>query len=161
MDDALPRGENIQPPGFGYQTVTAKDANGNDAYTRKDNDKLEKRAEIDPEAAAWIVRGAEMIAYEGKSPIEVARFFKKNTVGGRKTWADENVRRLYRRERLVGIEVLRKSWQIGDRRTGETGAEKINPENWLRRESPHLRILTDELADAVKRRLDRGASCFG
>jgi hypothetical protein len=61
----------------------------------------------------------------------------------------------------VGIEVFRKSRQIRDRRTGKIRTEKIKPENWLRRESPHLRILTDELADAVKRRLDRGASSFG
>jgi hypothetical protein len=94
--------------------VTVKDTNGNDVYTRKDRDKLEKRAEIDPEAAAWIVRGGEMIALEGKSPIEVARFFNENNVGNRGTWADENVRKLYRRERLVGIEVFRKSRQIRD-----------------------------------------------
>jgi hypothetical protein len=90
-----------------------------------------------------------MIAYEGKGPIEVARFFNENNVGGRKTWADENVRKLYSRERLVGIEVFRKTRQIRDRRTGKIRTEKIKPENWLRRESPHLRILTDELADAV------------
>jgi hypothetical protein len=95
----------------------------------------------------------------------VVRFFNENNVGNRKTWADENVRKLYRRERLVGIEVFRKSRQIRDRRTGKIRTEKIKPENWLRRESPHLRILTDELtdelADAVKRRLDRGTSSFG
>jgi hypothetical protein len=102
-----------------------------------------------------------MIAYEGKSPIEVARFFNENNVGSRKMWADENVRKLYHRERLLGIEVFRKTRQIRDRRTGKIRTEKINRENWLRRESPHLRILTDELADAVKRRLDRGASSFG
>jgi len=161
MDDAFRRGENIQPPGFGYRMVTVKDAAGNDVYTQKDKDKLEKRAEIDPEAAAWIVRGAEMIAYEGKSPIEVARHFNEHNVGDRKTWADENVRKLYRRERLVGIEVFRKTRQVRDRRTGKIRTEKIKPENWLRRESPHLRILTDELAEAVKGRLDRAAASFG
>jgi site-specific DNA recombinase len=107
------------------------------------------------------LRGAEMIAYEGKSPIEVARFFNENSVGNRKTWADEKVRKLYRCERLVGIEVFRKSRQIRDRRTGKIRTEKIKPENWLRRESPHLRILIDELADAVKRRLNRAAASFG
>ena len=141
--------------------VTVKDAAGNDVYTQKDKDKLEKRAEIDPEAAAWIVRGGEMIAYEGKSPIEVARLFNEQNVGDRKTWADENVRKLYRRERLVGIEVFRKTRQVRDRRTGKIRTEKIKPKNWLRRESPHLRILSDELAEAVKRRLDRAAASFG
>lgn len=159
MDDAFRRGENINPPGFGYRMVPVKDANGNDVFNHKAQ--LEKRAEIDPEAAAWIVRGAEMIAHEGKSPVDVARFFNENNVGGRKTWADENVRKLYRRERLVGMEVFRKSRQVRDRRTGKIRTEKIKPEHWLRRESPHLRILTDELAVAVKQRLDRGTASFG
>jgi len=137
MDDAFRRGENIQPPGFGYRMVTVKDVAGNDVYTQKDKDKLEKRADIDPEAAAWIVRGAEMIAYEGKSPIEVARHFNEHNVGDRKTWADENVRKLYRRERLVGIEVFRKTRQVRDRRTGKIRTEKIKPEHWLRRDTAH------------------------
>jgi hypothetical protein len=44
---------------------------------------IEKRAEVEPEAAAWIVRGAELIARGGKSPIDVARLFNEHKVGGR------------------------------------------------------------------------------
>jgi len=73
MDDAFRRGDNIQPPGVGYRLVEVKDPSGNLVITHKGS--IEKRAKIDPEAAAWIVRGAEMIAREGMSPIELARLF--------------------------------------------------------------------------------------
>ena len=56
MDDAFRRGDNIQPPGVGYRLVEVKDPSGNLVITHKGT--IEKRAEIDPEAAAWIVRGA-------------------------------------------------------------------------------------------------------
>jgi len=80
MDDAFRRGDNIQPPGVGYRLVDVKDADGNLVITHKGT--IEKRAEIEPEAAAWIVRRAEMIAREGKSPIEIARLFNEQKVGG-------------------------------------------------------------------------------
>ena len=68
MDDAFRRGDNIQPPGVGYRMVAVTNPDGPVVVNHED--KVEKRAEIDPEAAAWIVRGAEMIAHEGKSPVE-------------------------------------------------------------------------------------------
>jgi site-specific DNA recombinase len=63
MDDAFRRGDNIQPPGVGYRLVDLKDATGNLVITHKNT--IEKVVEIDPEAAEWTRRGAEMIAYEG------------------------------------------------------------------------------------------------
>ena len=60
MDDAFRRGDNIQPPGVGYRMVTVTNADGSPVITHKGT--VEKRAEVDPEAAAWIVRGAESIA---------------------------------------------------------------------------------------------------
>ena len=110
MDDAFRRGDNIQPPGVGYRLVDVKDASGNLVITHKGT--IEKRAEIDPEAAAWIVRGAEMIAHEAKSPIELARLFNEQKVGGRQTWSDNMIRKLYSRERLVGREVFRTTRQL-------------------------------------------------
>jgi site-specific DNA recombinase len=73
MDDAFRRGDNISPPGVGYRLVDLKDDNGNFVITHKNT--IEKVVEIDPEAADWTRRGAEMIAYEGKSAIDVARLF--------------------------------------------------------------------------------------
>jgi len=159
MDDAFRRGDNIQPPGVGYRLVDVKDASGNLVITHKGT--IEKRAEIDPEAAAWIVRGAEMIAHEGKSPIELARLFNEQKVGGRQTWSDSMIRKMYSRERLVGREVFRTTRQEKNRTTGKVRYVKLPQDQWLVRESPHLRILPDELADAARAKLNLAAQSFG
>jgi DNA invertase Pin-like site-specific DNA recombinase len=159
MDDAFRRGDNIQPPGVGYRMVTVTNPDGSPVITHKGT--IEKRAEIDPEAAAWIVRGAEMIAREGKSPIELARLFNEHKIGGRQTWSDNMIRKLYSRERLVGREVFRTTRQEKNRATGKVRSVKLPQDQWLVRESPHLRILSDELADAARAKLNLAAQSFG
>jgi hypothetical protein len=76
MDDAFRPGDNIQPPGVGYRFVDLKEANGNLVTTHKNT--IEKVVEIDPEAADWSRRGAEMIACEGKNAVDVARLFNEH-----------------------------------------------------------------------------------
>jgi site-specific DNA recombinase len=159
MDDAFRRGDNISPPGVGYRLVDAKDANGNLVITHKGT--IEKIVEIDPEAAEWTRRGAEMIAYEGKSAIDVARLFNEHKVGGKQTWSDSRVRQHYGREKLVGKDVLHKTKQVIDRQTGKKKIVKLPTSEWIWRDVPHLRILPDELADAVNRKLGLGAESFG
>ena len=78
MDDAFRRGDNIQPPGVGYRLVDLKDAHGNLVFTHKNT--IEKVVEIDPDAADWIRRGAEMFAYEGKSAIDDRQTGKKKVI---------------------------------------------------------------------------------
>ena len=159
MDDAFRRGDNISPPGVGYRLVEVKDANGNLVITHKNT--IEKAVEIDPEAAEWTQRGAEMIAYEGRSAIDVARLFNEHKVGGKQTWSDCRVRQHYGREKLVGKDVFHKTKQVTDRRTGKKKVIQLPESEWIWRDVPHLRILSDELAEAVKQKLGRGAESFG
>jgi DNA invertase Pin-like site-specific DNA recombinase len=125
MDDAFRRGDNIQPPGVGYRMVAVTNPDGSPMITHKGT--IEKRAEVDPETAAWIVRGAELIARDGKSPIDVARLFNEHKVGGRQTWSDNMVRKLYSRERLIGREVFRTTRQEKNRQTGKV---RSFPTSW-------------------------------
>jgi DNA invertase Pin-like site-specific DNA recombinase len=159
MDDAFRRGDNIQPPGVGYRLVDLKDANGNLVITRKNT--IEKVVEIDPEAAEWTRRGAEMIAYEGKSAIDVARLFNEHKVGGKQTWSDSRVRQHYARPRLAGKDILHMTQQVSNRNTGKKRTVRLPEKDWLHRDVPHLRILSDELANAVLEKLGRGAESFG
>jgi len=159
QDDAFRRGENLAPPGVGYRLVEVRDAEGNLVITHKNT--IEKAVEIDLEAAEWTRRGARMIAYEGKSAIDVARIFNEHKVGGKQTWSDGRVRKHYARERLVGKEAFHKTKQVTDRQTGKKRIVTIPEKDWLWRDVPHLRILTDELADAVKLKLGLGAESFG
>jgi DNA invertase Pin-like site-specific DNA recombinase len=159
MDDAFRRGDNIQPPGVGYRLVEVKDANGNLVITHKNT--IEKAVEIDPEAAEWTRRGAELIAYEGKSAIDIARLFNEHKVGGKQTWSDGRVRQHYGREKLVGKDVLHKTRQVLDRQTGKKKVIQLPESEWMWRDVPHLRILSDELAQAVHSKLSLGAESFG
>ncbi len=159
MGDAFEQGRLVQPPGFGYRLVPFVDAEGNPVKTRKGTDA--KRAEVDPEQAAWIIRGAEMIAYEGKSPIEVAKLFNAEKASGKATWTDGRVRKLFYRERLVGKEVFRKTKQLRNRETGHVDVIERDLEERMERDMPHLRILTEELAAAVWAKLGEGARRFG
>jgi hypothetical protein len=102
-----------------------------------------------------------MIAYEGKSALDVARLFNEHKVGGKATWSDGRIRKHYARERLVGKEVLRKTKQVIDKQTGKVKVIKRPETEWLTRDVPHLRILSDELAEAVKQKLGLGAESFG
>jgi len=159
MDDAFRRGDNIQPPGVGYRLVEVKDAAGNLVITHKGT--IEKAVEIEPDAADWTRRGAEMIAYEGKSASDVARIFNEHQVGGQQTWTDGRVRQHYRREKLVGKDVFHKTRQVTDRETGKKKVIHLPEKDWIVRDVPHLRILTDELAEAVKRKLGLASESFG
>ena len=144
---------------MGYRLVDLKDAHGNLVITHKNT--IEKVVEIDPEAADWTRRGAEMIAYEGKSAVDVARLFNEHTVGGKQTWSDSRVRQHYGREKLIGKDVFRKTKQVTDRQTGKKKVIHLPTSEWIWRDVPHLRILSDELAEAVKRKLGLGAESFG
>ena len=159
QDDAFRRGENLAPPGVGYRLVEVRDSEGNLVITHKNT--IEKVVEIDPDAAEWTRRGAQVIAYEAKSAIDVARIFNEHKVGGKQTWSDGRVRKHYARERLIGKEAFHKTKQVTDRQTGKKRIVAIPEKDWLWRDVPHLRILTDELADAVKLKLGLGAESFG
>lgn len=71
------------------------------------------------------------------------------------------VRKLYSRERLIGREVFRTTRQEKNRQTGKVRYVKLPQDQWLVRESPHLRILSDELAQAVRDKLHLAAQSFG
>lgn len=156
---AFNRGEIVQHPGFGYRLVDVLTPEGKPELTRKNT--IKKRVEVDPEAAEWIVRGAEMIVRDNRSPGAVAVVFNDNNVGGARTWSSNRIRKLYARERLVGVEVFRRTKQVRDRDTGHVDVVQKDRAEWMTRECPELRILTDELAEAVKAKLNLGSMRFG
>ncbi len=144
--DAFKRGEIVQHPGFGYRLVDVLTTEGKPELTRKNT--IKKRVEVDPEAAEWIVRGAEMIVRDNRSPGAVAVVFNDNNVGGARTWSSNRIRKLYARERLVGVEVFRRTKQVRDRDTGHVDVVQKDRAEWMTRECAEMRILSDELAEA-------------
>jgi hypothetical protein len=61
----------------------------------------------------------------------------------------------------VGKDVFHKTKQVLDRQTGKKKVVHLPEKDWIIRDVPHLRILPDDLADAVKQKLGLGAGSFG
>jgi hypothetical protein len=72
-------------------------------------------------------------------------------VSGKQTWSDCRVRQHYGCEKLVGKDVLHKTRQVVDRQTGKKKVIQVPATEWIWRDVPHLRILSDELARAGDR----------
>jgi hypothetical protein len=72
-------------------------------------------------------------------------------VGGKQTWSNFRVRQHYGREKLVGKDVLHKTRQVVDRQTGKKKVIQVPATEWIWRDVPHLRTLSDELAQAGDR----------
>src|SRR5262249_30254789 len=77
---------------------------------------------------------------------------------GTGSWAPTAVREIIRRELYVGAIVWNRSQKI--RRRGTKGQRKRPESEWLRREAPELRIVSEDLWRAVERRRERAASSF-
>ena len=71
------------------------------------------------------------------------------------------MRQHYGREKLYGKDVLHKTKQVVDQQTGKKKVVQLPESEWIWRDVPHLQILSDELAQAVHRKLSLGAESFG
>src|SRR5262245_38512382 len=77
---------------------------------------------------------------------------------GTGSWAPTAVREIIRRELYAGVIVWNRSQKITRR---GTKAQRRRPEaEWMRRETPELRIVSPALWEAVARRRERAASMF-
>lgn len=136
--------------GYGYRMIRRLDSEG---------ELVRGEREIDP-AQALIVNRVFREFAAGKSPRAIARDLNVDGIPGPsgKAWRDTSIRGEARRgtgllnnELYVGIRVWNHRHTVKDPSTGKT-VTRLNPESeWVRREVPHLRIVTDELWQAAKR----------
>lgn len=136
--------------GYGYRMIRRLSSEG---------ELVRGEREIDQAQALVINRVFREFA-AGKSPRAIARYLNADGVPGPsgKAWRDTSIRGDVRRgtgilnnELYVGVRVWNHRHAVKDPSTGRT-VTRLNPESeWVRSEVPHLRIVTDELWQAVKR----------
>ncbi|MGK6317946.1 recombinase family protein [Sphingomonas sp. DT-204] len=124
--------------------------------------------EID-QAEALIVNRIFREFAAGKSPRAIARDLNADGIAGPsgKAWRDTTIRGDARRgigilnnELYIGVRVWNHKHSVKDPRTGRT-VSRANPESeWVRAEVPHLRIVSDNLWQAVKQRQDELAEQY-
>src|SRR5207249_3816494 len=114
------------------------------------------------EAEAAVVRQIFTLYAEGDGLTRIAKRLNRDGVSapraGTGSWAPTAVREIIRRELYAGVVVWNRSQKITRR---GTKAQRQRPEaEWLRREAPELRIVSEGLWRAVERRRERAASSF-
>lgn len=145
--------------GYGYRMIRRLDSEG---------ELVRGEREID-QAQALIVNRVFREFAAGKSPRAIARDLNADGIPGPsgKAWRDTSIRGEARRgtgilnnELYVGVRVWNHRHTVKDPSTGKT-VTRLNPQSeWVRSEVPHLRIVSDELWQAVKREQQRLAERY-
>ena len=139
--------------GYGYRMVRRLSSEG---------ELVRGEREVDPAQALIVERIFREFA-AGKSPIAIARDLNAEGIAGPsgKPWRDTSIRGNARRglgilnnELYVGVRVWNHKHKVKDPATGKD-VTRLNPESeWIRKEVPDLRIITDDLWEAAKRQQD-------
>ena len=145
---------------YGYDVVKKFDANG---------EPLRGDREIVPEEALVIQRIFRAFA-AGQSPKAIAVELNKDGIPGPlgRAWGDTSIRGhitrgtgILNNELYTGVLVWNRQRFVKDPTTGKR-VSRANPESqWVRTEVPHLRIVDDELWQAVRARQQEISAVFG
>ncbi|AMG73879.1 MULTISPECIES: recombinase family protein [Sphingopyxis] len=143
------RGFSAGAVGYGYRMVRRLNSEG---------ELVRGEREIDLAQASIVERIFREFA-AGKSPIAIARDLNADGIAGPsgKPWRDTSIRGTPRRglgilnnELYVGVRVWNHKHYVKDPTTGKD-VTRLNPESeWVRKAAPELRIVSNELWDAVK-----------
>ncbi|PYE85227.1 recombinase family protein [Phyllobacterium leguminum] len=145
---------------YGYRVLKKLDANG---------EPIRGDREIIPEEAETIRRIFHEFA-SGKSPKAIAVDLNRDGIPGPlgRAWGDTSIRGhvsrgtgIINNELYAGVLVWNRLRFVKDPSTGKR-VSRLNPESaWIRAEVPHLRIVDDELRNAVRARQKQIAAIFG
>lgn len=144
------KGFSAGPNAYGYRIVRRLNSEG---------ELVRGEREIDPAQALIVERIFREFA-AGKSPRAIARDLNAEGIPGPKgsAWRDTGIRGDVRRgtgiinnELYVGVRVWNHKHYVKNPGTGKS-VTRLNPESeWIRKAVPDLRIVSDDLWDAVKR----------
>ncbi len=158
MRDAFGKGKNIRPPALGYKLVPKLDADGKPELNS--NGRIVKEKVIDETTAPFVEEAFLLFVEKNWSPLKLARRFNDLLVKGKKCWEPRVIVQLLNRTTYMGIEVDNKSSKKVDPMTGAVTVIDLPPEEWQRREVPHLRIVSDELFEKAQQRLKVCSEAF-
>ena len=128
---------------FGYRSIPIEDATRTDSYGRPQS--LGVKLEVHPQQAA-IVR----------------RIFSPAPHSGRRnpSWAPSAISVKLHNERYRGTAVWNRTRKVRDPRTGRRVQRLRQRAEWTVVDAPHPRIVSDEIWQAVKNRLESGNATF-
>jgi len=150
MEDAFCQGQNLGLPPLGFKTVPKLDELGHPVINKYK--KVETEVIIDEEAADIVRRIFHLYVDQKMSGQRISRLLNSELALGKTNWTAATVINLLKNERYIGIYTWRARKGVKNPRTGKRMDVKRPESEHLKRESPHLRIVSDELWNAVQKR---------
>ncbi|MCO6177012.1 recombinase family protein [Ciceribacter sp. RN22] len=145
---------------YGYRVLKKTDANG---------EPLRGDREVVTEEATVIRRIFREFA-SGKSPKAIATDLNREGVAGPlgRQWGDTSIRGhvsrgtgILNNELYAGVLVWNRQRFVKDPSTGKRISRPNPEEEWIRKEVPHLKIVDDDLWNAVRTRQEQISALFG
>lgn len=158
MKGAVERGTSVGRAPFGYKLVPLLDSNGKEQISK--GGRVLKVVAIDPAQRANVELAYKMFTQENNNYEEIRCLFNRLCVGGKNNWWAMDLRTLLRSPTYIGIHIFNKEHDIVDPETGKTTRKTRPSREWIVKKRPELRIVSDELWKAARRRsaLIRSAS---
>ena len=150
MTDCVNRGHHVAAPPLGYRLVHCLDADGRPILGP--NRKLISEVVIDQAAADVVNRIFELYSKSKMSPQAIALVFNKELVLGRSGWNTSGIATLLTHELYIGIRKWKRTRNDVDSQTGKRTTTRRPADEQIANKVPELRIITDELWEAVGRR---------
>jgi DNA invertase Pin-like site-specific DNA recombinase len=150
MTYSVKQGNHVNAPPLGYRLEALLDAFGQPVLGPNRRAKFQRV--IDTEGAAVVKRIFEMYSSSKMSPTAIARQLNDESVLGKTTWNTSGISTLLTHDLYIGISTWKRTRNSIDKKNGQRRTTKRPKGEQLHTEVPHLRIITDELWDAVQKR---------
>ena len=150
MTDSVKQGRHVSAPPLGYCLKPRLDEQGQPVLGP--NRKLISDVVIDPERADVVRRVFELYSKGKQSPKSIARLFNQEAVLGRSDWNTSGVANLLTHELYIGKQIWNKTGNYVDSETGRRTTTRKPVEEWIEVPALDLRIVSDELWEAVRAR---------
>jgi site-specific DNA recombinase len=144
-------GFNAGGPCYGYRNETVRDGNGKEIGVRL----------VIVDEQVEVVRRIFLMYASGLSLDKIVNALRaagipapkpprKNSITG---WSTDGIRCMLRNKKYIGINERGRTTGVIDPETGRYKTKDVPEEEWVRKENPEWRILTDELWNRVQERL--------
>lgn len=150
MTDAFLQGKNVASLPLGYKLIPRLDAAGLPIIRR--SGRCEMDVCIDGEAAEVVRRIFESYARSKKSPARIAQELDAEQALGRSTWGPSSVAAILKNEKYIGRVTWKKTRMVAHPRTGKKAAVPRPQAEHLVQEVPAMRIVSEDLWQAARRR---------
>lgn len=150
MRGAVRRGTSIGKPPLGYMLIPFLDHSGRPCVGGKG--RQIKKWLIDPGTKPYVEMIFRMFGIEHRSLEGIQNALNAAQVGGKASWWANNIKHMLANPIYIGVHVYGRFREHTDPETGRFSRSKTPRNEWVISKRPELRIISDDLWKAARRR---------